>query len=135
MEQTLVLIKPDAVMNHHIGAVITRFEKRGLKITDMRMLTINKKMAALHYAEHVEKAFYPELENFITSGPVVAMVVEGEAAISAVRQMAGATDPMKAQPGTIRADFALSVTRNVLHSSDSSQSAVREIAVFFGVNF
>ena len=131
MEQTLVLIKPDAVKKQHIGAIIMRFEERGLKISAMRMLTIDKETAAKHYAEHVEKSFYPELESFITSGPVVAMIIEGDSAISAVRQMAGATDPMKAQPGTIRADYAINVTQNALHASDSQESALREISVFF----
>jgi len=130
-ERTLVLVKPDGVRRGLAGEVIGRFERLGLKITAMRMLRVDEDLAAQHYAEHVEKAFYAELVSFITSGDVVAMVIEGESAISAVRKLMGPTDPAEAAPGTIRGDYGLEITENIVHGSDGSESAAREIGLFF----
>jgi len=130
-ERTLVLVKPDGVRRGLVGEVIGRFERLGLKITAMRMLRVDEDLAAQHYAEHVEKAFYAELVSFITSGEVVAMVLEGESAISAVRKLMGPTDPADAAPGTIRGDYGLEITENIVHGSDGSESAAREIGLFF----
>lgn len=130
-ERTLVLVKPDGVRRGLIGEVTGRLERLGLKIIAMRMLEVDEDLAAQHYAEHVEKPFYPELVSFITSGEVVAMVLEGESAISAVRKLMGPTDPADAPPGTIRGDYGLEITENIVHGSDGSESAVREIALFF----
>lgn len=131
VQRTLVLVKPDGVHRRLIGEVIRRIEAKTLEITDMRMLTVDDELAKLHYAEHVEKPFFPELLAFITSGPVVAMVVEGDDAVSVVRTMMGATDPKKAAPGTLRGDYGLAVTENIVHGSDSPESAERELALFF----
>lgn len=130
-ERTLVLVKPDGVRRGLIGEVTGRLERLGLRIIAMRMLEVDEDLAAQHYAEHVEKPFYPELVSFITSGEVVAMVLEGESAISAVRKLMGPTDPADAPPGTIRGDYGLEITENIVHGSDGSESAVREIALFF----
>ncbi|NPV59928.1 MAG: nucleoside-diphosphate kinase [Actinobacteria bacterium] len=130
-ERTLVLVKPDGVRRGLVGEVISRFERVGLRIAAMRMLLVDEEMAARHYAEHVEKPFYPELLSFITSGEVVAMVLEGESAISQVRKLMGPTDPKQAPPGTIRGDFAVEITENVVHGSDGPESAAREIEIFF----
>ena len=130
-ERTLVLVKPDGVRRGLAGEVIGRFERLGLKITAMRMLRVDEDLAAQHYAEHVEKAFYAELVSFITSGDVVAMVIEGESAISAVRKLMGPTDPAEAAPGTIRGDYGLEITENIVHGSDGNESAAREIGLFF----
>lgn len=131
MEQTLVLIKPDGVARHLVGRILTRYEEKGLQLVAMKLLHMDESMAARHYAEHVGKDFYPNLLDFITSGPMVAMVLEGREAVAVVRALNGATDPVQAMPGTIRGDFGLSHTKNVVHSSDSSKSAAREIALFF----
>lgn len=131
IERTLVLVKPDGVRRGLVGEVISRFERQGLRIVAMRMLLVDEELAARHYAEHVEKPFYPELLSFITSGEVVAMVLEGEAAISQVRKLMGPTDPREAPPGTIRGDFAVRITENIVHGSDGPESAAREIAIFF----
>ena len=131
MEKTLVLVKPDGVRRGLSGEIIARFEKRGLQIVALKLMQISKTMAEKHYAEHVGKPFFDGLVDFITSGPVVAMVVKGDHAIRAVRAMMGATNPLEAVPGTIRGDFALVMSENVIHGSDGAESAVREIDAFF----
>lgn len=131
MERTLVLLKPDAVQRRLIGRIISRIEEKGLKIVGLKMIRVSRELAEKHYAEHREKPFYPELLSFITSAPVVAMVVEGPKAVETVRKMMGKTNPLEAEPGTIRGDFGLSVTMNLIHGSDSQASAAREIALFF----
>lgn len=131
MERTLVLLKPDAVQRRLIGRIISRLEDKGLKIVGLKMIRVSWELAERHYAEHREKPFYPELVWFITSAPVVAMVVEGPKAVETVRRMMGKTNPLEAEPGTIRGDFGLSVTMNLIHGSDSSASATREISLFF----
>ncbi|WP_456329345.1 nucleoside-diphosphate kinase [Archaeoglobus sp.] len=131
MERTFVMVKPDGVQRGLVGEVISRLERKGLKIVAMKMLWIPKEMAENHYAEHKEKPFFSALVDYITSGPVVAMVVEGKNAIKVVRTLVGATNPVEAAPGTIRGDFGLDVGRNVVHASDSPQSAEREISLFF----
>jgi len=131
VEKTLVLVKPDGVRRGLSGEIIARFEKRGLQIVALKLMQISKTMAEKHYAEHVGKPFFDGLVDFITSGPVVAMVVKGDHAIRAVRAMMGATNPLEAVPGTIRGDFALVMSENVIHGSDGAESAVREIDAFF----
>ena len=131
MEKTLVLVKPDGVRRGLSGEIIARFEKRGLQIVALKLLQISRTMAEKHYAEHVGKPFFESLVEFITSGPVVAMVVKGDHAIRAVRAMMGATNPLEAVPGTIRGDFALVMSENVIHGSDGPESAAREIEAFF----
>jgi nucleoside-diphosphate kinase len=130
-ERTLVLVKPDGVKRGLVGEVISRFERLGLSITAMRLLLVDEDLASRHYAEHKDKPFYQELVSFITSGEVVAMVLEGESAIAAVRKLMGPTDPADAPPGTIRGDFGLEITENIVHGSDGPQSAAREVALFF----
>ena len=130
-ERTLVLIKPDGVRRGLAGEVLSRIERKGLRIVAMDMRVVGKDLAEIHYAEHAEKPFYGSLVEFITSGPLVAMVVEGPRAIEAFRALAGATDPVKATPGTIRGDYALEVQDNIVHGSDSPDSAEREIKIFF----
>ena len=132
MNRTLVLCKPDAVERGLVGAIVSRFEERGLRIAAMRMLTIDPDLAARHYAEHVERPFYPELVAFIGRSPSVALVIEGsQDAYAVVRSMMGATNPLESPPGTIRGDYGLEVTENLVHGSDSNESAGREIAIFF----
>ena len=131
MEKTLVLVKPDGVRRGLSGEIIARFEKRGLQIVALKLLQISRPMAEKHYAEHVGKPFFDSLVEFITSGPVVAMVVKGDHVIRAVRAMMGATNPLEAVPGTIRGDFALVMSENVIHGSDGPESAAREIEAFF----
>jgi len=130
-QRTLVLVKPDGVRRKLVGEVVRRLEQKTLDIVAMKMLTIDKDLASEHYAEHVEKPFFGELLEFITSGPVVAMAVEGDDAITVVRQMMGATDPKKAAQGTIRGDYGLITTENLVHGSDSPESAERELKLFF----
>jgi len=130
-ERTFVLIKPDAVRRGLTGTVIDRFERRGLGIVTLQMRTIDGDLADRHYAEHVERDFYPPLRAFVTSGPSVAMVLEGDQAIEVVRGINGATDGRKAAPGTIRGDFSLSNRENLVHGSDSAESAAREIELWF----
>jgi nucleoside-diphosphate kinase len=131
-ERTLVLIKPDGVARRLIGEVISRIEQKGLTITALQLRNVSQELAAQHYAEHEGKAFFESLLEFITSGPVVAAIVEGPRAIAAFRQLAGGTDPVeKATPGTIRGDFGLETQFNLVHGSDSSDSAKREIALWF----
>jgi len=132
MERTLVLLKPDCIERRLAGRVIARLEDKGLAIAAMKMLRLTPEIARRHYAEHVHKNWYPELEEFITSGPSVAIVVEGPEAIRVVRGMAGATNGLEAAPGTIRGDFSASQQRNLVHASDGPESAAREIAIFFG---
>ena len=130
-ERTLILVKPDAVRRNLIGDVISRIERKGLKVVAMDLRTIQRETAQAHYAEHAGKSFFADVVNFITSGPVVALVAEGERAIEAFRALAGATDPVKALPGTIRGDYALEVGENIVHGSDSPEAADREIKIFF----
>ncbi|NLV16808.1 MAG: nucleoside-diphosphate kinase [Syntrophomonadaceae bacterium] len=131
MEQTFFMIKPDGVRRGLIGSIISRLETKGFRLVALKMLTISPEMAREHYAEHQGKSFFNELTDFITSGPVVAMVWEGPAVIKAVRTMMGATDPAEADPGTIRGDMAVSLSENVVHGSDSPIAAAREIGLFF----
>ncbi|GBD45506.1 nucleoside-diphosphate kinase [Thermoleophilum album] len=131
MERTLILVKPDAFARGLTGEIIARFERKGLRIVALKSMQLDRETAERHYAEHREKPFFGELVDFITSGPLVAMVLEGERAVEAARQVIGATDPLAAAPGSIRGDFALSVQNNMVHGSDSPQSAEREVAIFF----
>ncbi|HEY9336047.1 nucleoside-diphosphate kinase [Kribbella sp. NPDC050459] len=130
-QRTLVLLKPDTVRRGLIGEVLGRFEAKGLRIVAMDLRTIDGELADQHYAEHVEKAFYPPLRDFVVSGPMVAMVLEGDEAIEVVRALNGATDGRKAAPGTIRGDLSLSNRENLVHGSDSEESAAREIKIWF----
>jgi nucleoside-diphosphate kinase len=131
-ENTFLMVKPDGVARGLVGEVISRLERKGLTLERIRKLDIDETMARTHYAEHVEKPFFPELLQFITSGPVVAMEWSGESAISVCRTVMGATDPKQAAPGTIRGDLGLQVTHNIVHGSDGPESAARELALFFG---
>jgi len=131
MERTLVIIKPDAVQRGLIGEITMRLEKRGLKIVAMKMIHLNQELAAKHYAVHFGKPFYEGLIEYITSSPVVVMAVEGKQAIEIVRSTMGATDPAQAAPGTIRADFALEIGRNLVHGSDGPETAAFELGLFF----
>lgn len=131
MQTTFLMVKPDGVQRGLVGEVISRVEERGLRITALKMLTIHKEMASEHYQEHVGKDFYEGLIEYITSGPVVAMAVWGDNAISIVRDMVGETDPNDASPGTIRGDYALNIGRNIVHAADSKESAERELNIFF----
>jgi nucleoside-diphosphate kinase len=130
-QRTLVLLKPDTVRRGLVGEVLGRFEAKGLRIVAMDLRTIDGELADQHYAEHVEKAFYPPLRDFVTSGPMVAMVLEGDEAIEVIRALNGATDGRKAAPGTIRGDLSLSNRENLVHGSDSEESATREIKIWF----
>ena len=130
-ERTLVLVKPDGVQRGLIGEVLGRLERRGLQIVALKLMRMDEALAARHYAEHVEKGFYPGLRDFMTSGPLVAAVFEGENAVRAVRQAMGATDPLESPPGSIRGDLAVDLGRNIVHGSDSAESGVREVALFF----
>ena len=130
-QRTLILVKPDGVQRSLVGDVISRIERKGLKVVALELRTIDADTAHAHYAEHAEKPFFGELVDFITSGPLVAIVAEGDRAIEAFRTLAGATDPVKAAPGTIRGDYALQVSQNIVHGSDSPESAEREIKIFF----
>lgn len=131
MERTFVAIKPDAVQRGLIGEIIGRFERKGFKIAGMKFLQLDRQIAEKHYAEHVGKPFFEDLVGFITSGPLVAMVLEGTNAVETARKLMGATNPINAEPGTIRADLAYIMQRNVVHGSDSKASAEREISIFF----
>ena len=128
-DKTLILIKPDGVKNKHIGDIINRFEERGFNILNVRMLTLNSDQASDFYSIHKEKPFFPELIDYITSGPIVQVVLEGNSAIEVVRHMVGATNSLKADSGTIRGDFGLSHTENVIHASDSVDSFNRELNI------
>jgi nucleoside-diphosphate kinase len=131
MERTLILVKPDAFARGLTGEIIARFENKGLKIVAMRHMQVTEDLAKQHYAEHDGKPFFGELVEFITSGPIVVLVLEGESAIKAARQVIGATNPLEAAPGSIRGDFATEVTFNLVHGSDSDESAEREIGIWF----
>ena len=132
IESTFVMVKPDAVERGLVGEIISRLERKGLTLEKIRRLTVDEELARLHYAEHVEKPFFTDLLDFITSGPVVAMEWSGESAISVCRALMGATDPQEAAPGTIRGDYGLIVTYNLVHGSDGTASAARELEFFFG---
>ena len=131
MSQTLILVKPDAFERALTGEVLARFERKGLRIAALKKLTATEQIANEHYAEHKEKPFFGELVEFITGGPLVAAVLEGPEAVVAARQLIGATNPVEAAPGSIRSDFPLEVTFNMVHGSDSDESAAREIAIWF----
>jgi nucleoside-diphosphate kinase len=131
VERTLILVKPDAFARGLTGEIIFRFERKGLRIRALREMTVERDLAERHYAEHAQKPFFGELVDFITSGPIVAMVLEGDSAVAAARQVIGATDPLQAAPGSIRGDFAIAVGENLVHGSDSPESAARESALFF----
>ena len=131
MQRTLILLKPDCVQRRLMGQVLTRFENKGLNIIAMKMLRVTPELAAEHYAEHVEKPFYPSLEDFITGAPVVAMVIEGREAIRVVREMLGATSGLEASAGTIRGDLSSSRQMNLVHASDGPEAAEREINLYF----
>jgi len=131
MQRTLVLCKPDTVQRGLVGRVVSRFEEKGLKLVGMKMLRVDECLAGRHYAEHVEKPFYADLLAFITASPIVALAVEGDNAVEVVRNLMGVTNPQKAGSGTIRGDFGLNLTMNLVHGSDSLASAQREVALFF----
>ncbi|EHL74319.1 nucleoside-diphosphate kinase [Bacillus smithii] len=131
MERTFLMIKPDGVQRNLIGEIVSRFEKKGFQLVGAKLMTVTKELAEKHYQEHKERPFFGELVEFITSGPVFAMVWEGENVIATARQMMGTTNPKDAAPGTIRGDFGLTVSKNVIHGSDSPESAEREIGIFF----
>lgn len=131
-QQTFVMVKPDGVQRGLVGEVIRRIEAKGYALREMKLFTIDEALAKRHYAEHTEKPFFDELVSFVTSGPVVAMVVEGDDAVKGMRQIMGATNPLDAAPGSIRGDYAAVITQNIVHGSDSEESAEREVALFFG---
>jgi nucleoside-diphosphate kinase len=131
MERSFVMLKPDAVLRRLMGTVLTRFEERGLKIVAAKMMAISEELAKEHYGEHKEKPFFNDLVSYITSAPVLAMVIEGDDCISLIRKMVGATNPKDADLGTIRGDYSLETGRNIIHASDSPASAKREITLFF----
>ncbi len=131
MERTLILVKPDAFARNLTGEIIARFEQKGLRLVALQLTTLTRELASRHYAEHEGKPFYEELVEFITSGPLVAMVLEGEQAIGAARQVIGATNPLQANTGSIRGDYAIAVGQNMVHGSDSPESAAREVGLFF----
>ena len=131
MDRTLILVKPDAFARGLTGDVIARFERKGLRIAALKQMRVERDLAERHYAEHAEKPFFGELVDFITGGPLVAMVLEGHEAVAAARQVIGATNPLEASPGSIRGDYALEVQTNLVHGSDSAESADREVGLFF----
>jgi len=134
MENTFVMLKPDAVSRRLIGKILSRFEEKGLQIIAVKLLQINEDLAKQHYKEHEEKPFFNDLVSYITSSPSFAMVIEGDDAISLIRKIVGATNPKEADFGTIRGDFAMDMGRNIIHASDSPNSAEREISLFFNEN-
>jgi nucleoside-diphosphate kinase len=131
VDRTLILVKPDAFERNLTGEVIARFERKGLRLIDLKMMTVTRELAEQHYAEHVERPFFGELVDFITSGPLVAMALQGDQAVVAARQIIGATNPLEACAGSIRGDLALEIGRNMVHGSDSEESAARELELFF----
>jgi len=131
MDKTLILVKPDAFERGLTGEIVARFERKGLRIAALKHMTMDQELASQHYAEHDGKPFFGELVEFITSGPLVAMVLEGHEAVVAARQVIGATNPLEASPGSIRGDYALEVGQNMVHGSDSNESAAREAKLFF----
>lgn len=134
IEKTFVMVKPDGVQRGLTGGIISRFEQKGLKIIGMKMMVINRNMGEKHYSEHKGKVFFESLINFITSGPVVAFILEGPGAISIVRKIVGATNPANAEPGSIRGDHVIHTTYNIIHASDSTDSSARESGLFFNDN-
>ena len=130
-DRTLILVKPDGVARGLVGEVVSRIERKGLTLARMELRTIARDVAEQHYGEHADKPFFGELVSFITSGPLVAMVVEGEGAVPAMRQLMGATNPLESAPGSVRGDFATVIGENIVHGSDSPESAEREIGLFF----
>ncbi len=134
MERSLVLIKPDAMQRRLAGTIISRLEGQGLKLIALKMLRLDKMLAERHYAVHTDKPFFADLINYITSTPIIAIVFEGDRAVEVIRKIMGATDPATAEPGTIRADFGLDIQRNVVHGSDSIETAEKEIKLFFAGN-
>jgi nucleoside-diphosphate kinase len=131
MEKTFLMVKPDGVQRNLIGEIVSRFEQKGFQLVGGKLMSISKELAEEHYGEHKERPFFGELVDFITSGPVFAMIWEGENVITTARQMMGSTNPKDAAPGTIRGDFGVTVGKNIIHGSDSPESAVREIGLFF----
>ncbi len=131
MDRTLILVKPDAFARSLTGEIIARFERKGLRVVALRHMVLERELAERHYAEHAQRPFFGELVDFITSGPLVAMVLEGVDAVPAARQLIGATNPLEAAPGSIRGDLAIDMGRNMVHGSDSAESAARESALFF----
>ena len=131
MEQTFVMIKPDGIQRNLAGDIISRLEKKGLKLKALKLMQVSESLAKTHYQEHEDKPFYQSLVDYITSGPVIAMIWEGDSAIEVCRKLMGDTDPKKAMPGTIRGDLALTIGANIVHGSDSPESAKREIDLFF----
>lgn len=131
MDRTLILVKPDAFARSLTGEILARFERKGLQVAALRRMTVSRELAAQHYAEHSERPFFGELVDFITSGPLVAIVLEGTEAVGAARQVIGATNPLEAAPGSIRGDLATETGKNLVHGSDSQESARRETALFF----
>jgi nucleoside-diphosphate kinase len=131
VERTLILVKPDAFARSLTGEIIGRFERKGLRLAAMKLMTMSRELAVQHYAEHDGKPFFDELVSFITSGPLVAMVLEGESAVVAARQVIGATNPLEANTGSIRGDYAVTVGQNMVHGSDAPESAAREVGLFF----
>ena len=130
-ERTLILVKPDAFARNLTGEIISRFERKGLSLVALKLQTLDRATAERHYAEHDGKPFFGELVDFITSGPLVAMVLEGESAVEAARQVIGATNPLQSAPGSIRGDFAIAIGTNMVHGSDSAESSAREVGIFF----
>jgi nucleoside-diphosphate kinase len=131
MERTLILVKPDAFERNLTGEIIARFERKGLRVVALKLMTMTRELAQEHYAEHEGKPFFEELVTFITSGPLVAMVLEGDSVVQAARQVIGATNPLEATTGSIRGDLAIAVGQNMVHGSDSPESGQREVALFF----
>ena len=131
METTLVLLKPDTVQRGLVGEIVNRLEKTGLKITGMKLMQVSQELANQHYGEHVGKPFFEGLVSFITSGPIVAMAVQGNGAVGIVRKTMGSTNPAESPPGTVRGDYGIDIGRNLVHGSDSAESAAREVALFF----
>jgi nucleoside-diphosphate kinase len=131
MERTLILVKPDAFARNLTGEIIARFERKGLRLVALKLMTMTRELAQRHYAEHEGKPFFEELVAFITSGPLVALVLQGEHVVEAARQVIGATNPLQATTGSIRGDFAIAVGQNMVHGSDSPESATREVGLFF----
>jgi len=134
IERTFVMLKPNAIQRSLIGTIIGRFEQKGLKLVAAKFMQVDSAQAKLHYAEHKEKPFFSELVGFITSDPVMCMILEGDNAVTRVRNLVGHTNPAQAAPGTIRGDFGVSITKNLVHASDSSAAAKREIALYFSEN-
>lgn len=131
MERTFIAIKPDGVQRQLVGEIISRFESKGFTLVGLKLVKVSRSLAEQHYAEHKEKLFFPSLVEFITSGPVVAMVWEGKGVVAAARKMIGSTNPLNAEPGTIRGDFGVDVGRNIIHGSDAVETAKREISLWF----